>query len=109
LPIDVGVRQQNLQDVQNDRPAHPPNPGEFVSPTHPPIASQSITRDAPFHGRGRSKRGGESYRVPIALQNAMGEGYVESLSAAITRQAGTRLAGIFNILPSQCGRAAAHP
>jgi hypothetical protein len=45
-------------------------------------------RDVPFHGRGRSKRGGEAYAVR----------YVECLSAAITRQPGTRLAGFFSIL-----------
>ena len=37
---------------------------------------------------GRSKRGGEAYVFR----------YVEAPSAAITRQAGTRLAGFFNIL-----------
>jgi hypothetical protein len=38
--------------------------------------------------RGRSERSGEAYCFS----------YVESLSAAITRQAGTRLADFFNIL-----------
>jgi hypothetical protein len=38
--------------------------------------------------RGRSERGGEAYSFP----------YVEPLSDAITRQAGTRLADFFNIL-----------
>jgi hypothetical protein len=48
--------------------------------------------------RGRSKRRNEAYRVPIAPQNAVGERDVEFLSVAITREAGTRLAGFFNIL-----------
>jgi hypothetical protein len=60
----------------------------FVSPAHPPIAPQSITRDAPLHGRGRSKRRNKAYSSR----------YVESLSVAITRLAGTRLVGFFNIL-----------
>jgi hypothetical protein len=38
--------------------------------------------------RGRNKREGEAYCFP----------YGESLSGAITRQAGTRLAGFFKIL-----------
>ena len=30
------------------RHSHPPNPGQSTSPTDPPIALQSFTRDAPF-------------------------------------------------------------
>ena len=45
-------------------------------------------RDEPFHWRGRTERRGESYSLP----------YVELLSDAITRQAGTRLADFFSIL-----------
>ena len=41
------------------------------------------------------REGGEAYRVPIALQNAVGGGYVE-----LPNDARTKLAGFFNILPS---------
>jgi hypothetical protein len=57
-----------VQDVQKGRPARPQQAKE------------------------------EAYRVPIAPQNAVGERDVEFLSVAITREAGTRLAGFFNIL-----------
>lgn len=40
--------------------------------------------------RGRSKQRNEAYSFR----------YVEFLSVAITRQAGTRLAGFFNVLPN---------
>ena len=56
--------------------------------------------------RGRSKRGAEAYRGPVALQIATGEGYVEGPSARPIAQQGamgapTKLAAFFNILP--CG------
>ncbi len=54
--------------------------------------------------RGRSERGGEAYRVPVALLDATGESYVEPPSDAIDplqqrEQRVPRLAAFFNILP----------
>ncbi len=43
--------------------------------------------------RGRSERGGEAYRGPVALSTATGERYVEPLS-----DARTKLEAFFNIL-----------
>jgi hypothetical protein len=39
-----------------------------ISSARPPIASQSIFRDAPYPGRGRSERRGESYFLNILLE-----------------------------------------
>jgi hypothetical protein len=51
--------------------SHPPSLGVFVSPAHPPIAPQSITRDAPFHGRGRSKRGVEEVHTILRVNQRL--------------------------------------
>ncbi len=47
-------QKHTTQDAQKGRCSHPPNHGECFPPTRPLIASQSITRDAPFQKRCRS-------------------------------------------------------
>ncbi len=59
--------------------------------SHPPNPTRAKTRAFPWQGR--SERGGETYRGPVALSDATGDRYVEPLS-----DARTQLEAFFNIL-----------
>ncbi len=69
--------------------------------SHPPNPARAETRAFPWQGR--SERGGEAYRGPVALSDATGDPYVEPLSDAIDalqqqEQRVPRLEAFFNIL-----------
>ncbi len=64
--------------------------------SHPPNPARAETRAFPWQGR--SERGGEAYRGPVALSDATGDRYVEPPS-----DARTQLEAFFNILLGRGG------